>query len=69
MIDALASEQLFDRLAIRELIENWVLWRDSGDWERFAQLWRPHSRMNTSWYSASASEFIERSRRAFATGL
>ena len=24
-----------DRLAIRELVENWVVWRDAGDWERF----------------------------------
>ena len=24
-----------DRLAIRDLVENWVVWRDSGDWERF----------------------------------
>ena len=69
MYDAKASEQLFDRIAIRELIENWVLWRDSGDWERFTGLSRPYARMNTSWYSASASEFIERSRQAFANGL
>jgi hypothetical protein len=25
-----------DRFAIRELVENWALWRDAGDWERFA---------------------------------
>lgn len=24
---------------IRELIENWVLWRDAGDWERFRTVW------------------------------
>ena len=24
-----------DRFAIRELVENWALWRDAGDWERF----------------------------------
>ena len=27
---------LVDRLAIRELLENWVVWRDAGDWDRFA---------------------------------
>ena len=26
---------LADRLEIRETVENWVLWRDAGDWERF----------------------------------
>jgi hypothetical protein len=25
-----------ERQLIRELIENWVLWRDAGNWERFA---------------------------------
>ena len=30
---------ILDRLAIRELIENWVVWRDAGDWERFATVW------------------------------
>ncbi len=28
-----------DRLAIRDLVENWVVWRDAGDWERFATVW------------------------------
>lgn len=35
---------MMDRLAIREVIDNWVLYRDAGDWERFrtrlAQRWR-----------------------------
>lgn len=30
-----------DRLAVRQLIEDWVLGRDSGDWDRFAALWPP----------------------------
>ena len=30
-----------DRLAIREVVENWVLWRDSADWERFETVWHP----------------------------
>jgi len=24
-----------DKLAIRETVENWVMWRDAGDWEHF----------------------------------
>ena len=23
-----------DKFAIRELVENWALWRDAGDWEK-----------------------------------
>ena len=30
------NDEYLDKLAIRELIENWVVWRDAGDWERFA---------------------------------
>ena len=28
-----------EKLAIREVVENWVLWRDAGDWERFRTVW------------------------------
>ena len=24
-----------EKLAIRETVDNWVVWRDAGDWERF----------------------------------
>jgi len=32
----IVDAQYADRFAIRELIENWAVWRDAGDWERFA---------------------------------
>ena len=28
-----------DKLAIRELIENWAVWRDSFQWDRFRTVW------------------------------
>ena len=34
-----------DRLAIRDLVENWAVWRDSGDWERFRTVWHADGRM------------------------
>jgi len=24
-----------DKLAITEVVQKWVVWRDTGDWERF----------------------------------
>ena len=30
------STEISDRDAIREVVENWVVWRDAGDWERSA---------------------------------
>ena len=34
-----------DRLAIRELVENWAVWRDAGDWDRFRTVWHPSGQM------------------------
>src|SRR5882757_10603281 len=60
---------MLDRLEIRALIENWVVWRDSGDWERFATVWHEDGQMNATWFQAPAPEFIARSRKAFEAGL
>ena len=59
---------LEDRQLIRELIDAWVLWRDGGDFERLAGLWRPDGFIMTTWCEATAPEFIERSRRAWEAG-
>jgi len=40
---------IFDRLAIRDLIENWVLWRDAGEWERFRTVWHDDGYMMATW--------------------
>lgn len=58
-----------DQLEIRQLIENWALWRDSGDWERFATVWHDDGCMRATWFQASASDFIARSRAAWDDGL
>lgn len=58
-----------DRLEIRDLLENWVIWRDSADWDRFATVWHDGARMNATWFQASAPEFMARSRAAFEAGL
>ena len=39
-----------DRAAIRELIENWALWRDGGEWDRFAGLWHADGWMAATWF-------------------
>lgn len=71
MVDQFAEgeRKLRDRLEIRELLENWVIWRDSGDWDRFATVWHEGGRMNATWFSAPAPEFIARSRAAFDAGM
>jgi len=54
-----------ERLAIRELIENWVLWRDAGDWDRFATVWHDDGWMTATWFQGSARDFIAVSREGF----
>ena len=60
---------MLDKLLIRELIENWIIWRDAGDFERFSTLWHTDGRMNATWFQAPAPEFIARSKGAFEAGM
>ena len=57
-----------DKLAIRETIENWVIYRDAGDWERFATVWHSDGWMTATWFQGPATEFIEVSRKLFEAG-
>lgn len=54
-----------DRLAIRDLLENWVVWRDAADWERFRTVWHDDGRMMATWFQGTADEFIAVSRKGF----
>jgi hypothetical protein len=58
-----------DRLLIRDLVENWVLWRDAGDWERFATVWHDDGVMMATWFQGPAAEFIRVSREGFERGV
>jgi SnoaL-like domain len=63
------DQSLFDRLAIRDLLENWVVWRDAGDWERFATVWHAEGWMSATWFQGPAADFIRVSREGFAKGV
>lgn len=60
---------LEDRLLVRELVENWALYRDAGDWERFRSVWHEDGRMMATWCQADAAGFIEASRQGWARGV
>jgi len=57
------------RLAIREVVENWALWRDAGDWDRFRTVWHDDGRMMATWFQGSADEFIRVSREGWNRGV
>lgn len=63
------DQTLLDRLAIRDLVENWAVWRDAGDWERFATVWHAEGWMSATWFQGPAADFIRVSREGFAKGV
>lgn len=63
------GEDWKERLLIRELVENWAVWRDAGDWARFRTLWHDDGRMMATWFQGTADEFIAVSREGFEKGV
>lgn len=53
------SHQLQEKQLIREVIENWALWRDAGDWERFKTVWHKDGVMMATWFQGPFEEFIK----------
>ena len=58
-----------DRLAIIETVNNWALWRDAGDWERFRTVWHEDGWMTATWFQGPAEKFIEVSKAGFDKGV
>lgn len=58
-----------DRREIRDLLENWVVWRDAGDWDRFRGVWHDDGRMMATWFQGTADEFIAVSKEGFEKGV
>jgi hypothetical protein len=63
------DDVLADKLAIREVVDNWVLWSDSGDWQRFATVWHPDAWMTATWFQGPATEFSKARRAGFERGV
>ena len=62
-------DELLDRSAIRDLVENWAIWRDAGDWERFASVWHDDGVMMATWFQGPAKEFIRVTQEGWAKGV
>jgi hypothetical protein len=63
------DDAMQDRLSIREVVENWVVWRDAGDWQRFRTVWHPDAKMMATWFQGTAERFIEVSREGWSKGV
>lgn len=58
-----------DRQAIREIVDQWVIYSDAGDWERFAALWHADGWMSATWFQAPAQQFVEGRRKGWEKGV
>ncbi len=58
-----------DRRVIRDLIENWAVWRDALMWDRFRTVWHSDGRMMATWFQGTAEEFIKVSEEGYARGV
>ncbi len=58
-----------DKLAISEVVQNWAVWRDAGDWERFCTVWHEDGWMSATWFQGPAEQFIAVSKAGFEKGV
>ena len=58
-----------DKLAIIETVNDWALWRDAGDWERFRGVWHEDGWMTATWFQGPAEKFIEVSKAGYDKGV
>jgi len=63
------TNTLVEQLRIRQVVENWALWRDAGDWERFRTVWHPDGVMMATWFQGSAEQFIAVTREGWDKGV
>ena len=62
-------DEVSDRRIIRELVENWAVWRDARQWDRFRSVWHADGRMMATWFQGSFEEFIAMNDTGWAKGV
>src|SRR5881275_2624360 len=63
------TDELLDRLTIRQLVEDWAVLRDARMWHRFRGVWHEDGRMMATWFQGSRDEFIKVSEEGYARGV
>jgi hypothetical protein len=69
MSESRSTNDLLERLRIRDVVQNWAVWRDAGDWERFRTVWHPDGVMMATWFQGPAEQFIEVTKQGWAKGV
>lgn len=60
---------MIQRQRVAELVQNWAIWRDAGDWDRFRSCWHDDGFMMATWCQAPAAQFIAASQAGWAKGV
>ena len=60
---------LQDKLYIRQTVERWAVWRDAGNWERFATVWHPDGVMMATWFQGHHKDFIRVTQEGWKKGV
>ena len=63
------NDDLIDRLAIRQLVEDWALLRDARQWDRFRTVWHDDGVMQATWFQGTRDDFIKVSEEGYAKGV
>jgi hypothetical protein len=63
------SDEILEKLAIREVIDNWAIWSDAGDWEKFRTVWHDGGRMSATWFQGTGEEFMRLRREGWERGV
>ena len=58
-----------EQRAIRDLVENWAVWRDARLWERFRSVWHADGRMMATWFQGGFEDFIKVNDEGWAHGV
>ena len=63
------DQRMLDTLTIKEVVENWAVFRDSGDWERFRSVWHEEGVMMATWFQGPFEEFIRVNKEGWNKGV
>ena len=63
------TTEMAQKLRVREVIENWAIWRDALMWDRFRTVWHDDGRMMATWFQGTADEFIKVSQEGYERGV
>jgi hypothetical protein len=54
---------MLDKAHICQLLQDWALWRDVGNWSALRGAYAPNATMRTTWFDGAAADFVDASMR------